>query len=87
MMIPVQKSWYLSSMKNMKPAYDLESHPSMMSFRTDEHTPHGAFVFVVYDNLQVGFYSPEFPNMMFSFNCSQSEYDEWKEIYWKDRFK
>lgn len=87
MVVAVEKSWYLPYMNNMQPAYDLESHPSMMCFRAEEHTPYGTLIFVVYDNLQVRFFASEFPDVLFGFNCSLSEYETWKEIYWKDRFK
>lgn len=73
----------------MTPAYDLEFHPSVMSFRAPgapRRGGPGTTVFTVYDTHQVIYHESKDNEVKFTFNCLPSEYDRLKEIYWKDRF-
>lgn len=72
----------------MIPAYDLEFHPSAMSFRAPG-APRlggpGTTVFTVYDTHKVIYHEDHDTEVKFTFVCLPSEYEKLQKIYFSQR--
>lgn len=71
------------------PAYDMESHPSIMVFRTDQipgcWCAHGETVLVIYDTYRAFLYDPQNIWLWNEIDFSEAEYLRFKQLYERGR--